>query len=64
MANKTTERETIKRGILQSQIFHFIECVLLEAERQGNLDFFDIRISNHQGNLNMEPTLKVRKKVY
>lgn len=53
-----------KKESLQKQITEFIKTVLEAAERNGNLDHFTIEISNHQGNLQMDYTLRDRKKAY
>jgi hypothetical protein len=53
-----------KKETLKKRITEFVETVLNVAEKNGNLDYFNIEISNHQGNLQMDYTLKDRKKVY
>lgn len=54
----------IKKENLKRQIIDFIEMVLTTAEKVGKLDFINIEISNHQGNLQMDYTLRDRKKAY
>ncbi len=49
---------------LAYQINSFITTVLRAAEREGKLDHFNIEISNHNGNLQMDYVVKDRKKVY
>ena len=53
-----------KRKNLENQITEFIGTVLIAAEKENKLDYIDIEISNHQGNLQMDYKLKDRKKVY
>lgn len=49
---------------LKDKINEFIDVVIDKAVEDDKLDYFDIEISNHQGNLNMKYSLKDRKKVY
>lgn len=56
--------EDNKREMLQYQINSFIENVLRLANNEGKLDHINIDISNHNGNLQMDYTLKDRKKAY
>jgi len=64
MTNQFDGKETDKRMLLQSQMVYFIESVLIDAERQGKLDHINIEVCNHQGNLQMDYTLRNRKKAY
>jgi len=64
MTNQTHAKEIVKRELLQSQMFYFIESVLIDAEKQGKLDHVNIEMCNHQGNLQMDYTLRDRKKAY
>lgn len=56
--------EKDKRKMLQYQINSFIESVLRLAENNNNLDHFNIEISNHNGKLQTDYTLRDRKKAY
>lgn len=49
---------------IKEQIYSFIECVVDKADLDGKLDFINIEISNHQGNLQMDYSVRDRKKVY
>lgn len=60
----TNKIEYEKRQMLQNQMLSFLESVLLDAQRQDKLDHINIEISNHNGNLQMNYTLKDRKKAY
>lgn len=53
-----------KRINLKNQMISFIDAVLIAAEKENKLDYIDIEISNHQGNLQMDYRLRDRKKVY
>ena len=54
----------LKRKNLENQIMEFVDAVLVTAEKENKLDYIDIEISNHQGNLQMDYRLRDRKKVY
>lgn len=49
---------------LKKQIFDFVDHAINEAEKAGQVDYIALQISNHQGNLQMDYTLRKRKKVY
>lgn len=49
---------------LKTKINEFIDIVVDRAEQEGKIDYFNIEISNHQGNLQMQYSLKDREKVY
>lgn len=53
-----------KKQNLKNQMVNFIDAVLIAAENENKLDYIDIEISNHQGNLQMDYKLRDRKKVY
>ncbi|WP_165000285.1 hypothetical protein [Anaerophilus nitritogenes] len=53
-----------KRIALEDQIKEFIKSVLDIAETQEKLEHINMEISNHQGNLQMDFTVRNRKKVY
>lgn len=59
--NKTTE---LKKLNLKKRMFDFIDTVLNIAEKEGKLDYIEIELSNHNGNLQMDYKLKDRKKAY
>lgn len=54
----------MKKASIRNQIIEFIDAVLDAAEKENKLDYIDIEISNHQGNLQMDYKLKDRRKVY
>lgn len=49
---------------IKEQIQSFINCVIDKADEDKKLDYFNIEISNHNGNLQMDYSLRDRKKVY
>lgn len=49
---------------LHKKISEFIDSVLKKADEEGKLDHINIEISNHAGNLQMDYTLRDRKKAY
>lgn len=49
---------------LKVKISEFVETVIDKAAEDQKLDYFNIEISNHNGSLQMEYSLKDRKKVY
>ena len=53
-----------KKDKLKLKINEFISTVIDKAEYDDKLDYFNIEISNHQGNLQMDYSLRDRKKVY
>lgn len=53
-----------KKSCLRNQIVSFIDAVLNVAEKEDKLDYIEIEISNHQGNLQMDYKLRDRKKAY
>ncbi|SDL19879.1 hypothetical protein [Natronincola ferrireducens] len=53
-----------KKEKIEIQINEFIKSVLNMAESEGKLDHINIEISNHNGNLQMDYTLRDRKKAY
>ena len=53
-----------KKESLKRQITDFVDMVLMMAEKDGKLDYFAIEISNHQGQLQKDFTLRDRGKVY
>jgi len=53
-----------KKDKLKDKINKFINVVIDKAVEDGNLEHFEIEISNHQGNLQMNSTTKKREKVY
>lgn len=56
--------ELSKRKMLEYQMTSFIKCVLENADMNDKLDHVNIEISNHNGNLQMDYTLRNRKKAY
>lgn len=56
--------EDNKKENIKYQVNVFLDSVLNIAESQGKLDFFNLEISNHNGNLQMDYSLKHREKVY
>lgn len=57
------DRQT-KKEMLKERVYEFIESVLDLAENQDKLDHMNIEISNHNGNLQTDYTLRDRKKAY
>lgn len=53
-----------KKSCLRNQMINFIDAVLSVAEKEGKLDYVEIEMSNHNGNLQMDYKLKDRKKAY
>ena len=53
-----------KKSCLKNQMINFIDAVLNVAEKEGKLDYIEIEISNHMGNLQMDYKLRDRKKAY
>ncbi len=53
-----------KRLMIEQQLHNFISCVLDLAEKEGKLDYINIEINNHNGNLQTDYTLRDRKKAY
>lgn len=53
-----------KKEKIKEQIHSFIECVVDKADEEDKLDYINIQISNHQGNLQMDYSVRDRKKVY
>ena len=49
---------------LKEKIYEFIEATLSIAEKEDKLDHFSLEVSNHQGNLQMDYSLRDRKKIY
>ncbi|MEJ8555118.1 hypothetical protein [Tepidibacter sp. Z1-5] len=56
--------EQNKKEMLRDQMVSFIDCVLDSAENDNKLDYINIEINNHKGNLQMDYTLRNRKKAY
>ena len=53
-----------KKENLEKDIQEFVRKVLAKAEKEATLDHFSIEISNHNGNLQMDHTLRERKRSY
>lgn len=49
---------------LRINIFSFVEKVLEKALKEDSLDYFQIEVSNHNGNLQLDHKFRDRKKVY
>lgn len=49
---------------LKIKINEFINTVIDKANEDKKIDHFQIEISNHQGNLQLDYSLRDRKKVY
>lgn len=50
-----------KKQMLEYQINEFVKSTL---KNEDKIDYFDINISNHNGNLQMNCTFKDKKKAY
>lgn len=57
-------KERSKKEMLKYQMVSFINCVLDSADNENKLDYINIEINNHNGNLQMDYTLRNRKKAY
>ncbi|CAH2213218.1 hypothetical protein [Tepidibacter aestuarii] len=55
-------KELSKKEMLKYQMVSFIDCVLDAADNENKLDYINIEINNHNGNLQMDYTLRNRKK--
>lgn len=53
-----------KKEKLKNQMVSFVNCVLDAADNDNKLDYINIEINNHNGNLQMDYTLRNRKKAY
>lgn len=58
------KKEQNKKDALKNQMISFINCVLDSADNENKLDYINIEINNHNGNLQMDYTLRNRKKAY
>ncbi|WFD08729.1 hypothetical protein [Tepidibacter hydrothermalis] len=58
------QKEQSKKEMLKYQMVSFISCVLDSADNEHKLDYINIEINNHNGNLQMDYTLRNRKKAY
>lgn len=47
MIDEEIHYENLKKDLLKTQIYTFMECVLSEAQKTGNLDSFSIVITNN-----------------
>ena len=54
----------LKKEILKDSLYEFIDSVLDIADSQDRLDYMKIEISNHNGNLQTDYTLRDREKAY
>ncbi|WP_099192774.1 hypothetical protein [Tepidibacter mesophilus] len=59
-----SSKEDSKKEMLKYQMVSFIDCVLDSADNENKLDYINIEINNHNGNLQMDYTLRNRKKAY
>ena len=57
-------KEQSKKEMLKDQMLSFIGSVLDSADNEHKLDYINIDINNHKGNLQMDYTLRNRKKAY
>lgn len=53
-----------KKLAVKMKIEQYIAAMVELAEEQGSLDHFELTISNHQGNLQMDCVLRERQKAY
>ncbi len=56
--------ESGKKEKLKSRVFEFIDAAIELAYKEEKLDFLNIEISNHQGTLQMDYTLRDRDRAY
>jgi hypothetical protein len=45
-------------------MYEFVDLTIDSAEKQGSLNYFEMKIINHQGQLQLENTYKNREKAY
>lgn len=53
-----------KKEKVNTYIKNFTNEILDKLEENNNIDFFNIKISNHQGNIQADYTIRERLKVY
>jgi len=58
------KEKQMKKEMLKDRLYEFIDSVLDLADNQDKLDHMNIEISNHNGNLQTDYTLRDRKKAY
>jgi len=58
------KKKKMKKEKLKGSLYEFIDSVLELADGKDKLDYINIEISNHNGNLQTDYTLRDRKKAY
>lgn len=53
-----------KKQSIKNQIVERVDELIEVLDKANSLDYFTIEIKNHEGSLNVDCTLKNRKKVY
>ena len=53
-----------KKELLKDQMITFIMVMLEQAEKDNKLDYFEIKINNHNGSLQQDCTFKRKEKAY
>lgn len=54
----------VKKDKLKTKINEFINIVIDKADKEDKLNYFNIEITNHDGNLQLDYSMRDRKKVY
>lgn len=53
-----------KRKLISDKINIYLEEILKEAEKDGNIDYFKFEVQNHNGTLQMDIQFRNREKAY
>ncbi|GFN35795.1 hypothetical protein [Tepidimicrobium xylanilyticum] len=53
-----------KKQSIKNQIVERVDELIEVLDKANSLDYFTIEIKSHEGNLNVDCTLKSRKRVY
>ena len=53
-----------RKNMLRKEIIDSIDEALETADNRGCLDYFEIKIVNHNGKLQVEKIIKERKNIY
>ena len=53
-----------KKQSIKNQIVKRVDELIEVLDKANSLDYFTIEIKSHEGNLNVDCTLKSRKRVY
>ncbi len=58
------KEKSIKKELLKERMHEFIDTVLDLADSEDKLDYINIQISNHNGNIQTDYTFRDREKAY